>query len=140
MDEDITSLLRIAADLTRKNPAGAKEILDREPKWAYTIFHAQLLAGIITPEDAERVINGEPLINAATQQNASNLNPTQFPFPLPMGFNMDNGFGLTEENKEIIRMALSLNDEEISKLPSDKQRELLMIRQQFMNLNKLKQP
>ena len=137
MDEDITSLLRVAADLTRKNPMGAKEILDREPKWAYTIFHAQLLAGVITPEDAERVINGEPLINAAAQQNAPGLNPPQFPFPLPMGFDMENGFGLTEENKETIRMALSLSSEEISKLPGEKQRELFMIRQQFMNLNKL---
>ena len=137
MDEDITSLLRTAADLTRKNPTGAKEILEREPKWAYTIFHALLLAGVITPEDAERVINGEPLVNAATQQNASMPNGFPFPFPLPMGFDAGNGFGLTEENKETIRMAFSLTDEEISKLPIEKQRVVNMVRQHIRTFNKM---
>lgn len=99
MDEDISSLLRVVADLTRKNPMGAKEILSKEPKWAYTIFHALLLAGVITPDDAERVINGGPLVPIA--QNINDQNIQNLPQRPPLSSSPPSmGLGLVAEDKK----------------------------------------
>ena len=127
--EDTTFLLRTAADLARKNPVGARELLYSEPQLAYAILHAGFLSGVISPNDAERFIYGG---TEFTQGNGQQ----QQVFPQGVGTdtansNNNNSYELTNEKKEMIRLALSLTEEDLLKFSEDERRELIAVRQTF---------
>ena len=131
---DTTFLLRTAADLARKNPVGARELLYSEPQLAYAILHAGFLSGVISPNDAERFIYGG---TEFTQGNGiQQQQQQQQVFPQGVGTdtansNNNNSYELTNEKKEMIRLALSLTEEDLLKFSEDERRELIAVRQTF---------